>query len=373
MSSVLQNELEVYKTELKRRFPFVFSEIDGISSGCGFDFDTVFVSVYRKEFLASLDSRGCTDVHGWSDEFVGWVHNEDYGWPFDFRPIVMVEAERVTISDSREETVELRWLATCYPLCLCGMTVGCVWSEREQRGLVFSVENLTPIEVAKTDSVASQVLCRSALESVTFDHFISIVANHSLATGRGFTVGHWSFLASESTPTEIAFVETGPRGQCDVKKIFPGAIQSGTDCHTNHYLRLDLAQKVGPSSTGRLERYETLRDSQFFAPRPDLRDRLLEAASDEQGDWPVYRTGRNPDKGFTVFSALIDFSSIVGSSTEEHGPCEAKGEANVRDRRGNDGPEVRIYWGKPWVGDREGAILHKFIVGSKGPWIAENS
>ena len=272
-SEDLKMRMRCYQQVLENQLPMIYAELQGMAEGAEVAFDTVFLSNYRKE-VVPVDDKGCTDLHALG----AWGHNEDYSWSVDFRPLTLLKATRVSA-----EGIRFTWFSVLYPLCLGGMTVG-----MNSGGVVFTLDNLTPRECKGPEcgSISSQVVCRLALECCNIENLISTVSDKRLATGRGFT------CSSFSDPN-ILYIETGPGG------VF--AIQRNPSGHSNHYIYLDLHQKVSESSAHRLATINAL-----YTNLQTHNDILKGLADTTDGEWPIFRTGKSPDKGYTDFTALID-------------------------------------------------------------------
>ena len=273
-SSTIKERVRSYQRVLEREAPKVYAELKGLAEGSGVSFDTVFISNYRKEILHFHGSdKGCTDLHA----DMAWGHNEDYSWSPEFRPLTLVKATRISADSTR-----FTWFSIVYPLCLGGMTVG-----MNSSGLVFSVDNLTPSACISPEigALSSQVICRIALESEDVQSFIAAVSDKRLATGRGFTCS--SFL-----DPAILYIETGPGGI--------SAIHCNPKGHSNHYIYLDIDQKVSESSEHRLATIHSLGTIRSTAD-------IIQGLSDTSDiAWPIFRSGKQPDSGYTDLTALID-------------------------------------------------------------------
>jgi hypothetical protein len=271
-----REEVGRFDDYLEAECAFIRAEMRGIADGAGVEYAVVLVSVYRKEL-------GCTDVivNGW-----GWGHNEDYFWNSrEFRPLLILE--------TKETKSNLRWMSVVYPFCLAGMTVGV-----NSAGLAFSVDNLTPKVEERGQRLASNVVCRLALDAGSREKFVDIVTDKRLATGRGFAFGMWMYNEEK----KVEYVETGPEGKYAriSNKRFYG--------HANHYKELDIEQKIGESSRSRQKRVDELGERlRLHCDDNLIREKILKILSDEKcHDYPIYRTGRSPDSGFTEFTAVFD-------------------------------------------------------------------
>jgi len=277
-SPMMTSRMKLYQQVLSDTYPDIFQELRGMAAGAEIDFDTVFICNYRKEL--ATDDKGCTDVH--SSVFNGWGHNEDYSWSPEFRPLTILTVSRMDASGCIIAT----WWSIVYPLCLGGMTVG-----MNSHGVVFSVDNLTPAWTLGPEdgAVSSQVVCRLALESRDSGDFVDRVTDKRLSSGRGFSFGSFHDKI-------VKYIETGPGGVHYIKENPEG--------HTNHYIYLnDLNKRDSASSFHRLA---TL--NRYYKQTTTEED-ILKALSDTTDeDWPIFRTGKHPDRGYTDFTALIDLT-----------------------------------------------------------------
>jgi hypothetical protein len=298
-------------------YPNVFAELSGLSTGSGFPFATVLVSNHRKELFVLRNSlltgtgtvcispeteqKGCSDVHGRNHSFKGWAHNEDYSWSMWDRPGFLIRASRQCITSANCTA----FVAYAYPLCLPGMTVFA-----NSHGVVSTINSRYPsifIDPRTAACASSQVISRYAMESESVSEFIARVTTNLNSTGRGYSV------ASVHEPDGVHYIEVGPGGKHAVIGLPPTP-----SFQANSYIYLRGVPEIGgPSSVHRLNRFDQMKSSIQSFPA----DLLNVMGDEEDSEWPIYRTGKPPDRSVTQFTCLVNLGERkLSFYTERPGP-----------------------------------------------------
>ena len=249
----------LYKQHLKfnnDRFPGFIDELKGMSEGSGRSFQEIFMCNIRSEF-------SCSNSILLDENYALIGHNEDGSIVFKNSFLVTAKIDGGA-----------RWTAYTYPGFLCGNAFAF-----NEYGLAFAVNNVSP--KTKRIGAGRHFIARSLLESKSIDEAVKKCLIDGRASGFACAIG-------STKERRIVVVELGPDSH-HLREV------DGPYFHANHYLDMNLKQRISKSSEKRV----------LAAKKHNVRDKrsLLESLSDTSDvEYPIYQTG----KISTLCTALFD-------------------------------------------------------------------
>ena len=150
------------------------------------------------------------------------------------------------------------------------------------------------------------------------DEVIRILHDHAASDpvcsyGASLNVGH----KKEDGTVSIANIEIS---NYNVSVQYYGADhQDSYGCHFNEYLRLNVSQLSDPSSVHRLDRALEMMEQHGMNDVDDIK-RILGDTANEQ--YPVFRSGEDPDDLMTMATGIFDISHGLLQVHENCNPKE---------------------------------------------------
>jgi len=261
----------------RARYPGYLAELEGLAEGADYPFEELLLANLRGEYGGYLDKggRGCFDCALVSEDAALFGHNED-GSPAFQDSYYVIHAQ---VDDKPAYTT------LCYPGFLCGNAFGF-----NAAGICFSCDSVQPQQVRV--GIGRHLIARSLLEATSLEDAIRRVTVPGRASGFSYTIG--------SIPERrIVHVEVAPEAH-HVREI------EGCYVHTNHYRTLDVPQVAGRSSRARLQRAAEILQRD---PPVDAGGVLTVLGDEEDGQYPIYRTGTPSDSSVTLCTALFDLDA----------------------------------------------------------------
>lgn len=268
--------LQELSTHIKRTFPKIWEELQGMADGLQMQPDDVLLWNCRGDLLQQTHD-GCTSIALYGTNGNRWIaHNED-GDPFLFNKCHIVD---IKPDDAPG------YVSFYYPGSLPGHTFAA-----NRAGLIQTINNLRAH--ARGTGVPRMVLARAVLDCSTLDQAVTLLRD----TARSGAFHHT--LGSVTSPDLIS-VEAIP-GRCSV---LPLAHSYG---HANHLMHVNmhgLSQTITGSSAARQQRVQTLLNG--LESNKDQEQQLVSTLFDRQGLLPIFRTdAHDPDEENTLATAIF--------------------------------------------------------------------
>jgi len=301
---IVDEFLQTHKTA----YPQYIEEIRATAEGARVAFMDLFILNLRNELSVLMAASGNHDAHGIQPPAViedcsdyllkeqgkhAWVaHNEDGDLAARNRAFLLTASmygDGVTRAS--------RFSAFVYPGEL--PTVGFGWNDH---GVGFTLNGLYP-DYTQTGAIGRNFISRELLEAGSLDEAMAIISGRRMATGHGYNV----FSIGQDRPTIIS-VEVAPSLDGKGPNLFHSHhVVDGAFFRANKYDYLvDVPQIPSAirSSKARERRAHEL-------PSPTSAGDLLDVLGDTEGSYPIYRTAKGPDSGYTLCTALFDLLGHV--------------------------------------------------------------
>lgn len=277
-------------------FPEQFEELQGFCDATGMNFTSLFLLMLRPEIQGLLtkqrggggvrfEAENCFDVIANPASgrlIVG--HNED--WATQYGPFGYL----IYVGQTHTQQAAREIATYSYPASSLGFTFG--WNSD---GLVVSCNGITPSE-PRAGGYGRYFINRYVLEARSLDDALGRLRLLSAAAAYGFGV-----TLAMAHSTRAVHVEIGP-GRFSAVYVNEGS----SFVHTNMFSHADMAdipQAVGPSTAARYARAQELMP---VLTEDNVRSLLGDT---KNASYPIYRTGKAPDTGATLVTAVFDLAA----------------------------------------------------------------
>ncbi|KAJ8571645.1 hypothetical protein ON010_g5187 [Phytophthora cinnamomi] len=305
--------LDKYLAVHRDTFPEYVEELEGVATGSGVPFETIFIENIVEEFSNSIppsfQSEGfpaearrpelrCSDIVLTSEDMHVVAHNEDSG---------EVDVNRTAIVIAKIAG-KPKFVAYTYLGDLPSGAFG-----YNENGVAFTLNFVQPAEIY-VGGLGRGFISRDLLTAKSPEDAIAIVTRAGQAAGHNFQL--MDVRARRVWNIEVASFERHA-----IYEYVDDGGNVSTFFHANQYQRLQVAQPPYQSSLHRLHRYSQL------TPPTTIDDALKVLGDQEDKSWPVFHDALSHERGdlsgWTLTTIVFDLDkgeavSFLGNPALRH-------------------------------------------------------